>query len=134
MFVILFRMQRSIHNWSIFWCTNIKIFTSVQHFFVFTLNWINNVLDVITEYVRMITQKINSLLYDQRKMKVYQRHLTTVTTENYTFSLLRKNLLVLFKTLSQYKKGYELLILFVERTTLFPIFHFNQYGFSTDLS
>ena len=31
----------------------------------------------------MITQKINSLLYDQRKMKVYQRHLTTVTTENY---------------------------------------------------
>ena len=80
----------------------------------------------------MITQKINSLLYDQRKMKVYQRHLTTVTTENYIFSLLRKNLLVLFKTLSQYKKGYELLILFVERTTLFPIFHFNQYGFSTD--
>ena len=31
----------------------------------------------------MITQKINSVLYDQRKMKVYQRHLTTVTTENY---------------------------------------------------
>ena len=36
----------------------------------------------------MITQKINSLLYDQRKMKVYQRHLTTVTTENYVLSSL----------------------------------------------
>ena len=57
-------------------------------FLCFTLNWINNVLDVITEYVRMITQKINSLLYDQRKMKVYQRHLTTVTTENYVLSSL----------------------------------------------
>ena len=38
----------------------------------------------------MITQKINSLLYDQRKMKVYQRHLTTVTTENYISKFIKE--------------------------------------------
>ena len=88
LFFIFCRVHPSIHNWSVFLYKCKKYLLLSNIFLCFTLNWINNVLDVITEYVRMITQKINSLLYDQRKMKVYQRHLTTVTTENYVLSSL----------------------------------------------
>ena len=52
----------------------------------------------------MITQKINSVLYDQRKMKVYQRHLTTVTTENYISEFItRKMFECNFQTVAKQK-------------------------------
>ena len=56
----------------------------------------------------MITQKINSLLYDQRKMKVYQRHLTTVTTENYISEFMSEKLFECnFLTVAKQKKQEE---------------------------